>query len=371
MTRELIDGARAICRAAIDSGCDFFAGYPITPASGILALMMKHLPAHGGVCVQGEDEIASIGFCLAASMTGRRVMTATSGPGLSLYSENLGLAIMGEVPMVIVNVQRLGPATGGATTHAEGDIQFVQWGTSGGLPMVVLSPIDLPTTYWLTTMAFKISEALRIPVILNTAKDLTMTLETVNTNDFKKEKIIPRKIYKGESPFLPYQFKNLEDVPEFLPIGAEQQVRFTTSMHDERAILTKNPEKVGQLFNHLSEKILSRHLELEFYDWQKENDTKTLIIATGVSARIAKSAIQKLKEDGKKVDLLILYSLWPVPENIIAKAAQNKERIIVPEHNLGQYRHEIERLIPRKKVVGVNRVDGELISENSIIEKVL
>ncbi len=138
--REYVDGATAIVRGAIDAGCTFFAGYPITPASGILMAMMRELPKVGGVAMQGEDEIASMGMCLGAAMAGSKAMTATSGPGMSLYSENIGLAIMGEVPLVVVDVQRLGPATGGATTVAQGDVQFVRWGTAGGYPVIVLAP---------------------------------------------------------------------------------------------------------------------------------------------------------------------------------------------------------------------------------------
>ena len=131
--REFIDGATAIARGAIDAGATFFAGYPISPATPILLHMVRELPKVGGIAIQGEDEIASISMCVAAAMTGARAFTATSGPGISLYSETIGLSIMGEVPLVIVDVQRMGPATGGATTPAQGDVQFVRWGNAGRL----------------------------------------------------------------------------------------------------------------------------------------------------------------------------------------------------------------------------------------------
>src|SRR5512145_1626816 len=166
--RELTDGATAIVRGALAAGCDFFAGYPITPASQILMLMMRELPKAGGVAIQGEDEIASIGMCIGATLAGARAMTATSGPGMSLYSESIGLAIMGEVPLVIVDVQRLGPSTGGATTVSQGDIQFLRWGTSGGYPVIVLSPTSVAECYNLTRTAFDLAERFRIPVFLAT-----------------------------------------------------------------------------------------------------------------------------------------------------------------------------------------------------------
>src|SRR4030043_1186192 len=184
--RELINGAQAIVRGAIHSGCDFFAGYPITPATDILLYMIRELPKVGGIAIQAEDEIASMGICIGAAMTGKRVVTATSGPGISLYSENSGLAIMGEVPMVIVDVQRMGPATGGATTVAQGDIQFLRWGTSGGYPVIVLSPTNVPECYNLTCRAFDLAERFRVPVFLATDKETALTLATVEMDELEK-----------------------------------------------------------------------------------------------------------------------------------------------------------------------------------------
>jgi len=158
--RDLLDGAAAIARGALDEGCNFFAGYPITPASGILAHMLRELPKVGGTGIQGEDEIASIGYCIGAATAGAKVFTATSGPGLSLYSENLGVAIMMEIPLVIVIAQRLGPSTGAATASAQGDIQFMRWGTSGGYPMIVLSPTTISGMLPFNPSGFSVGPAL-------------------------------------------------------------------------------------------------------------------------------------------------------------------------------------------------------------------
>ena len=173
--REFSDGATAIVRGALAAGCDFFAGYPITPASPILMMMLRDLPARGGIGMQGEDEIASIGMCIGAAMTGARAMTATAGPGISLYSENIGLAVMGEVPLVIVDVQRLGPATGGATTVGQGDAQFARWGTAGGWPVIALAPSSLADCYTLTRRAFdlgrELSHALQLTNVLRDVRE--------------------------------------------------------------------------------------------------------------------------------------------------------------------------------------------------------
>ena len=149
-------------------------------------------------------------------------MTATSGPGMSLYSENLGLAIMGETPLVIVDVQRMGPATGGATTGAEGDVQFLRWGTSGGYPLIVLAPTDLADSYRLTLRAFDLAERYRVPVVLATSKDLVMTQETVAAEAFTPSPVRARRAFAGDGEYLPYRAGG---VPEFSPIGGDPLVR--------------------------------------------------------------------------------------------------------------------------------------------------
>lgn len=366
MPRELIDGALAVSRAALDAGCDFFAGYPITPASGILVHMMRELPAHGGVCLQGEDEIASIGFCIGAAMAGRRAMTATSGPGLSLYSENIGLALAGEVPLVIVNVQRLGPATGGATSGAEGDVQFVQWCTSGGLPMIVYSPVDVPSTYQLTMRCFALAERLRMPVFLNTSKDLVLTLETVDVDGYRREEVAPRAAHAGPGPYLPHRFTAPEDVPEFLPVGAPAQVRFTGSMHDQRALLTRSLPEADRMVRHYAAKVEARRAELELVHLDDDGGD-VLVVASGVAARAAREAVASRRAAGGRAALLTVFSVWPVPDEALRRAAVGRRRVVVPELNLGLYRREVERALGRE-VVGVNRMDGGLLAPGQVEE---
>ena len=184
--REFIDGATAIARGALDAGCDFFAGYPISPATPLLLHMIRELPKVGGVAIQAEDEIASISMCIGAAMTGARALTATSGPGISLYSENIGLAIMGEVPLVIVDAQRMGPATGGATTPGQGDVQFVRWSSSGGYPIIALAPSSVAECYSLTRRAFDLAERFRCPVFLLTDKEMFLSMSTVELDSYEQ-----------------------------------------------------------------------------------------------------------------------------------------------------------------------------------------
>ena len=365
--REYVDGATAIVRGAIDAGCTFFAGYPITPASGILMAMMRELPKVGGVAMQGEDEIASMGMCLGAAMAGAKSMTATSGPGISLYSENIGLAIMGEVPLVIVDVQRLGPATGGATTVAQGDIQFVRWGTGGGYPVIVLAPSSVPESYGLTAKAFELAERFRCPVFLLTDKELAMTLSAVDVDEYPDVEAIDR-VEKDHG--LPYAWHPSDAVQPMRRYGDGDPFRLTGSTHDEGAYITKNAEKVGALNQHLIDKIEAHRDEIEMVDVDPEPGADTLVISYGVTAGAARRAIARLRAEAVKASGLVVQSLWPIPETALATAFEGINRIIVPELNMGLYRREIERIAGDREVLGVNRIDGMLITVDEIAEAV-
>jgi 2-oxoglutarate ferredoxin oxidoreductase subunit alpha len=366
--RELINGAQAIVRGAIHSGCTFFAGYPITPATDILLYMLRELPKVGGVAIQAEDEIASMGFCIGAAMTGQRVMTATSGPGISLYSENIGLAIMGEVPMVIVDVQRMGPATGGATTVGQGDIQFLRWGTSGGYPVIVLSPTNVPECYSLTCKAFDLAERFRIPVFIATDKETALTLTTVELDEFAPVKVRERQYASKEADFIPYRVSQADEVPQLSPYGGPHILRFTTSTHDEHGQLTKSPEKVSKLNERFANKVEAHLDEISMVKADLQVGAETLIVSFGVTSRAVEEAVVIARCNGKRISSLTVLSLWPVPVKEIREALAGVHKVLVPELNLGQYSLEVERLAADGvEVLGIHRVDGELISPQEIL----
>ena len=366
--REFTDGSAAIVRGALDAGCTFFAGYPITPASPILMQMMRELPKVNGVAVQGEDEIASIGMCIGATLAGARSMTATSGPGLSLYSENVGLAIMGEVPLVIVDVQRLGPATGGATTVGQGDVQFARWGTAGGYPIVALAPSSVAECYAMTRRAFDLAERFRCPVFLLTDKELNMTTTTVELDAYETPTVRGRTILAANEP--PYRYVPAAAVPPIAQYGHDGLVRFTGSTHDERAIITKAPVKVAELNEHLRAKIEDHVDEIELCVEDAQPGATTLFVSYGITAGAMREAVTRLRAWGKPVSALTVQSLWPVPERRIRAALAGIDRVVVAELNHGQYRREIERLSKAADVFGLHRVDGELISPEAFMEAV-
>lgn len=369
--REFIDGAEAIARAAVHSGCTFFAGYPITPATPVLLHLTRELPKVGGVAIQAEDEIAAMGFCIGAAMAGSRVLTATSGPGISLYSENVGLAIMGEVPMVIVDAQRMGPATGGATTVSQGDVQFLRWGTSGGFPVIVLAPTDVAECYAFTRRAFDLAERFRVPVFVATDKETVGSKATVDVAAWEEVPVRERTTAPADRPFVPYPHDAPEGVPEMTSFGGPHFLRFTTSSHDERAFLSKSPTEVGRLNRRLAAKVEDHMDEIGMVEADLEPGAETLILSYGITARAVKEAVRRRRAAGQLVSSLTVQSLWPVPEGAIKAALEGVRRVVVPELNLGQYRLEIERLVRDDvEVLGVNRVDGELIDPDQILEEV-
>ena len=371
MGLTLLEGAEAIALGAVKAGCRFFAGYPITPATAVYNSMLKLLPPLGGVCIQGEDEIASIGFCLGASMAGLKTMTATSGPGISLFSENISFAIAGEIPIVIVDVQRLGPSTGSATKGADGDVQFLRWGNSGGLPVIVLSPSDVSDCYVMTIEAFNLAETYRCPVFLAANKEIAITRETMDLSKLKTPEIRDRKAAEDSERFLPFGVHGDGLVPDFLPIGAKSPVRQTSSTHGPDGYITTDPDVIGQTLDRLMKKLQKSADAFAFYDWRPAIGAETILITYGVTSRAAVDAVEDLHRKNKPVAHLSLKTLWPVPERPIRELCSGYERIVVAEMNLGQYVREIERLLPEKRVSFLGQMNGELISPEQIKEAII
>jgi 2-oxoglutarate ferredoxin oxidoreductase subunit alpha len=361
-----MEGNEAMAWGAIASGCRFFAGYPITPATTIFNTMLKLLPPLGGICLQGEDEIASIGYCLGASMGGLKAMTATSGPGISLYSEHISFAIGSEIPIVIVDVQRLGPSTGSATRGADGDIQFLRWGNSGGLPVIVLAPVDVSDCYLLTINAFNLAEEFRCPVFIASNKEIAMTRENLNMDALDVPQIIERISPPAGTPFIPFEAPLGSKTPYFLPIGGDVIVRQTSSTHGADGYITTDPFEIAGFQDRLKTKLTSKVEKFSFYESFVENDADTLLLTYGVTARAARDVYQVCKNSKRPISLLILKTLWPVPESLIKKKAEHVQRVVVVEMNLGQYVREIERILPDKTIDFFGQMDGCLISPNQI-----
>jgi 2-oxoglutarate ferredoxin oxidoreductase subunit alpha len=332
--------------------------------------MLKLLPPKGGVCLQGEDEIASIGFCLGAAMAGMKAMTATSGPGISLYSEQISFAIGSEIPIVIVDVQRLGPSTGSATKGADGDIQFLQWGNSGGLPVIVLAPTDVKDCYELTVWAFNLAEQYRCPVFIAANKEVSMTRETICMDDLRLPPVVERRQADPGKPFVPFRVNEGQQVPEFLPIGGKTLVRHTSSTHGVNGYITTDPEEIAMMQQRLKAKIEGAVADLTVFDERLVSGADTLVVTYGITSRAAKVAVERLKARRRPASLLVLKTLWPVSEDFIRQKAAPYKRVVVAEMNLGQYVREVRRLLPDKEIGFVGQMNGELIKPGQIMEVV-
>jgi 2-oxoglutarate ferredoxin oxidoreductase subunit alpha len=356
MKQHFLEGNEATAYAAYHAGCRFFAGYPITPATSILNTMLKILPPAGGIVLQAEDEISAAGYCIGAAAAGMKAMTATSGPGMSLCSEQISFAVGAEIPMVIVNVQRLGPSTGSATRGADGDIQSMRWGGNfGGLPLIVLAPTDAADCFVLTVHAFNLAERYRCPVMIASNKEIGMTKESIDLTSLSAE------MTSGVQKLNFCESADHNPPPLF---------RKTSSTHGPDNYLTTAPEEIAAMLEQMRHKIESNIEQFTFYDEIAAPDAETMILTYGVTARAAKAACRMLHAEGKAVSLLVLKTLWPVPEKLIREKTKNLKRIIVAEMNMGQYVREIERVLRDKQVEFLGQMNGQLIPPSRIKEAV-
>ncbi len=367
--RLLAAGNALVAAGALAAGCEFFSGYPITPASEIYAEMMRRLPGRGGVAVGAPDEISALSYAVGASLSGARAMTATSGPGWCLMIETFQYALMTETPVVVVVSQRLGPATGGATTGAQGDVALVAYATSGGYPFPVLSPVDGYDAYTLTQEAFALAESLRTPVVVLLDKEVGKTMETVDLARLT-DVAVPARPPPGEGRFVPYAVLRAGDVPAFAPLGGPRKVTVTGSAHDAEGRLRRNdPETLRQL-RHLVAKIEDRREALERVRLERHEGSRTVLVSYGVSARACRAAARALAALGRPVDLLEILSLFPVPVGALVRAAEGRERVVVVEENgPGLYAREVRDALPGRDVTRVNRV-GSMITPTAIQEAV-
>jgi len=363
-------GNEACTEAAIIAGCRFFAGYPITPASEIAEHMAKRLPQVGGVAIQMEDELASIGAVIGASWTGNKAMTATSGPGFSLMQESIGYAFMTETPCVIVNVQRAGPSTGQATKCGQGDVMQARWGTHGDYSAIVLSPSSVQEMFSLTIRAFNLAEKYRTPVTLLSDEVIAHMRERITVTSVKSTKIINRREPKeGEKAFF-----GLEEVPPMPRVGEGFNVAVTGSTHDEYGIrATANPAVHRRLVERLNNKIQNHTDKIADVETYNIDYCQIGVVSFGCTARAVYEAIESAEAKGIKTGYIRLKTIWPFPEKMVEKFADTADKIIVPEMNLRQIFYEVERAAKGKaKVIPLNKIGGgELITPEELLKKIL
>jgi 2-oxoglutarate ferredoxin oxidoreductase subunit alpha len=355
-----------LAEGALAAGCRFFAGYPITPASEVYEVMMRELPARGGLALSAPDEISSLCYCVGASLRGLKALTATSGPGWALMIETVQYALMTETPVVVALVQRLGPSTGGATQGAQGDVWLAEFSTSGGYTLPVFSPSNAAECFELAVHAFNWSERLRTPVVLLSDKEVGMTSEVVDDAALQVPALANRKGATPHADYTPYALDEPDGVPAFAAVGGEIKVTATGSAHDQRGRLRKNSPEVIEVLLHLERKIAAHAEEMALVRADLDPEARCLLISYGVTARAARQAVGKLRSEGSRISFLQIQSLFPIPQRWLERATRGVEFVFVAEENLtGQYRAALAPFLSRKQVYGINKI-GSLISPKEI-----
>jgi len=368
---RLIQGNRACAEGALKAGVRFYAGYPITPSTEIAEIMSEELPKLGGKFIQMEDEIASMACVIGAALTGQKVLTASSGPGISLKQEAIGYAAMAEIPCVIVNVQRLGPSTGAPTSSAQGDIMQARWGTHGDHPIIALCPSSVHECFTLTITAYNFAEKYRTPVYILLDEIVGHMREKVELPDDNELEIINRKKPNCKpNQYKPYQIDE-SMIPAMADFGTGYKWHVTGLFHDETGFPTGKPEVIDAQLKRLMSKLAKYEQEILLWDETLTEDAEILIVGYGSTARSALDAVETLRAEGVKVGLFRPITIWPFPEKALRAKLEKVKHIIVPEMNYGQLALEVERVCRDKAPVsGLFKVNSLPISPDEIAAKV-
>ena len=367
-TIKFIQGNEVCVEAALYAGLKFFAGYPITPSTEIAELLSSRLPQIGGRFIQMEDEIASICAIIGASLTGNKVMTATSGPGFSLMQEALGYAVMAEIPSVIVNVQRGGPSTGLPTHVSQGDVNQARWGTHGDHAIITLTASNHQDVFAMTVDAFNLAETYRTPVIL---------LFDEVVGHMRERVVIPEKGELALVERLRTAVKSGVDYHPYLPredgrlpmsdFGGVHRYNVTGLAHDMWGFPSDNPQVVHGLMRHLIDKIQNNAAEIARTREYYLEDADCILISYGSSARSSLHVVENRRKRGERLGLLELQTLWPFPDHIVRERCRRAQTIVVVEMNMGQILQQVKLAVDRpERVFLANRMDGVFINPTDI-----
>ncbi len=368
---HFLDGDHACCEGAIAAGCRFVAGYPITPSTEVVERIASRFPLVGGIFIQMEDEIASSIAICGGSWAGKKSMTVTSGPGLSLMMEHIGYAAMTETPCVFVDVQRGGPSTGLPTMPAQADIMQARWGSHGDYEIIALAPNSCQEAFDLTVHAFNLSEKYRVPVLFMLDECVGHMTEKVVIPEADEIEIEPRKMTnKKPGEYLLYETDD-SMVPEMVHAGEGYNFHITGLTHDERGYPNLTVDTQAKLVRRLCDKINKNADDIIMYEDFHLDDADTVVIAFGITSRIAQHAVNMARDEGKKVGFIRLQVIWPFPEQIIRElAGGNVKKFVVPELNLGQLVLEVERVVAgQAEVVSVPHAGGTVHNPEDIYEK--
>lgn len=368
----LLQGNQAVVEGAIAAGVKFFAGYPITPSTEVAESLAEKLPKNGGKFIQMEDEIASMGAVIGASLTGKKVMTATSGPGFSLKQELIGYACAAEIPLVIVNVQRVGPSTGQPTSPSQGDVMQARWGTHGDHWLIALTPASVPECFELTLRAYALSEKYRVPVILLMDEVIGHMREKIELPDDYSD--FPQAERK-QPDCAPEDFKAYATdeslVPAMPAFGSGYRRHVTGLVHDETGFPKGTPAATLAAANRQRAKLENNLEDIVQVENYRMEDADFAVVAFGGAARTAYETVDMARAEGLKVGLVRPVTIWPFAEAQMKELAGRVKGILVHELNCGQYVHEVERAVNGKVPVSLYaKYDNEPATPAQLLEEV-
>jgi 2-oxoglutarate ferredoxin oxidoreductase subunit alpha len=370
---RLMQGNQAIAEGAIYAGARFYAGYPITPSSEIADECARRMPKLGGVYLQMEDEIGSIAAVIGASLAGAKAFTATSGPGFSLMQENLGLAVMGEVPCVVVDVQRAGPSTGLATKPAQSDIMQVRWGRHGDQSVIALCPASVRECFTLAVQAFNFAERFRLPVILMPDEIVGHMRENVALPLPGEIEVVERKAPSGApAAYLPFKPDD-DGIAPLAAYGGEYVFHVTSSMHGTDGYSNNDPANAAWRVRQLHEKIERHRDEIVLTQSYYTDGMDVLIVTLGATTRAGRAAALEARARGIRAAVLQLQTVWPFPDKEIAALAKNARTVVVPEMNYsGQVAGEVQKILgPGADIRRVNKYNGTIITPQDILDAII
>jgi 2-oxoglutarate ferredoxin oxidoreductase subunit alpha len=372
-TREVISSGNDLAaRAAVDAGCRFFGGYPLTPSSEVMHTISDLLPKVGGAAIQMEDEIAGVAAAIGAGMAGVRTLTATSGPGISLKAENLGLAQMCEVPLVVINVMRGGPSTGLPTRVSQGDVAQAKNPSHGDYKSITLCAGNLAECYTETVRAFNLADRFMQPVfvLLDETLGHMHAKAEIPTEEAVKADIVPRKTFDGApEEYKPYGVEQNE--PAVLnPMFKGYRYHYTGLHHDAMGFPTEEIETCRKLIDRLFRKVEEFTDEIESNEEYMLEDADILIIGYGSASLAIKEAVNSLREEGIKVGMFRPITLWPSPEKRLHELGEKFKTVLTVELNQGQYLEEVQRSMGRLDIHKLTKTNGRPFSPADIIEKV-
>jgi len=369
---HFIVGDHAFAEGALAAGCDFFAGYPITPSTEIAERLSRRLPAVGAIFIQMEDELGSMAALVGASLSGARAMTATSGPGFSLMQENIGLAVMMEAPCVVVNIQRGGPSTGLPTLVGQADMMQAKWGSHGDYEIVAYCPSSPQEAFDYVIKAFNTADRWRIPVFVMGDELIGHMTERLVIPPAEQIPRVERKRPRhkpGDDSFLPFLAEDEDLVPPIVHAGEGYRVNYDSLTHDEKGYPATLAEPHDRLVRRLVNKIRLHADQIMEYEEVLLDDAQVVVIAYGSTARSARRAVLTAREEGIRAGLLRLITVWPFPEDKVRKLSEQAVAFIVPEVNLGQMSRETERFTSLP-VIGVNHAGGVMMAPDPILDAI-